>query len=407
MNKKLLISILVPPNGAYGPIVRCMSIAIEAQKAGFKVAVCCPYEYRSKIECFGFKYYNIPAPTVFGLPKLLSNSIVKINGYLNLTYFKKKTFGNIWIALFSQGFCSRRYLKKLYNHEKEAIDSFKPDVIFTELDVISFLLSKIRNTPIFTSYASVVNDGLNSFFYNLLEKKANRILINNGIAKHSLIDLLFGNKVLKLVPSIPHWDKSITQKEDVVFIGNLKKCDIFKSNYSFIPEKDIRYVFCYLGSGSIGFRKVKNVLPKFFDNQDKYQCIIVSNYISTPYKQGNIHFYPHLDTNAVLKHSDWVICHGGHNIIVESITNEIPLILFPGVIFERVYNTKNVVSSKCGIHGTFNDFNESWFSEMFKKRNDLIPNIKKVSNEFKTIGTKTSYMNKILDSLENYDKVYS
>ena len=72
----------------------------------------------------------------------------------------------------------------------------------------------------------------------------------------------------------------------------------------------------------------------------------------------------------MLRQCDWTICHGGQNTIIQSLVHDVPLLIFPGPIFERRYNAKQVQATGAGKMGESSDFNASWLRTKMDKHSE-------------------------------------
>lgn len=74
-----------------------------------------------------------------------------------------RSFGSIWLVLWFTGVGRLRYLRCLIDAELAAVEAFRPDVLFTEVDTGAFVVSRITGVPIACTYASVFAVGVGSF----------------------------------------------------------------------------------------------------------------------------------------------------------------------------------------------------------------------------------------------------
>ena len=77
-------------------------------------------------------------------------------------------------------------------------------------------------------------------------------------------------------------------------------------------------------------------------------------------------------------------CAGGQNTIIQSLLYGIPLILFPGGVFERRYNAEKVEEAGCGIMGEVKDFNVEWLISSLKRRSEFVNNAKRFSERIRS-----------------------
>ncbi len=391
----LLIPIFSPPTGSWGSLTRLMAIANKFIKEGHSIAFCASGYVKETLIEKGFKTYEIPEMTILSLPKFLSNIISKRSKNLSPPAKKGRAVGNIWLLFNFTGYNKTKTILKLVKSEIEAIKDFKPDAILTEMELASYVSAYIMNIPMITTYAKISSNGKDSFFYKKIKRRINRVLKKYSIKDHiEPYELAFGKNVLKLIPSIPELDTTDSNEMDVCYTGNLLE-PIQKTKIKFIPEPNKKYIFCYFGTGSINIPTVIKILPKVINKMKNTVCYVASQSICKEFNIKNIYFVKYVQASEILPHCKVTICHGGLNTITQSLEAGVPLIIFPGAIFERRFNAQKVAEAKGGYMGELADFNEKWITEKIKNLNKLDAN--RLKKEFhKYHGIDTAY-NKIID----------
>jgi UDP:flavonoid glycosyltransferase YjiC (YdhE family) len=148
------------------------------------------------------------------------------------------------------------------------------------------------------------------------------------------VDVLFhGPKVLKIIPSIPDLEGTDPARADVCYVGQL--LGNIQTGDGFKPEPGKRYVFAYLGTGAVPLGIVQRVLPQVFPLNGKYICLVGAQSVRAVERVGAVEFQPYVSAADYLPFCDWTICHGGQNTIIQSLVNDVPLLIFPGPIFRR------------------------------------------------------------------------
>jgi Glycosyl transferases, related to UDP-glucuronosyltransferase len=77
-----------------------------------------------------------------------------------------------------------------------------------------------------------------------------------------------------------------------------------------------------------------------------------------------------------------VICHGGLNTITQSIAAGVPLLVFPGPIFERRYNAEMLMKNGAGMMGEWSDFNAEWIRAQYDRRKEFADGVQKLKKDF-------------------------
>ncbi|MDI6696241.1 MAG: glycosyltransferase [Anaerolineales bacterium] len=83
---------------------------------------------------------------------------------------------------------------------------------------------------------------------------------------------------------------------------------------------------------------------------------------------GAVEFHPYVPAADVFPYCDWTICHGGQNTIVQSLMNGVPLLVFPGPIFERRFNARKIQQVGAGLMREVNKFTVEWISRAFESQ---------------------------------------
>lgn len=105
-------------------------------------------------------------------------------------------------------------------------------------------------------------------------------------------------------------------------------------------------------------------MPKVFPEGEDTICLVGGvQGIECVQQIGNVEFHPYLPAESILPYCDWTICHGGQNTIIQSLKNGVPLLIFPGPIFERRFNARKVQENGAGFMGELPDFNTDWLRE--------------------------------------------
>lgn len=381
---KILIPLFTPPSGAMGPHTRGVSLGETAQQQGHSVAYCASGEVYQRFKEKGRTVYEIPEPTLLGLPPFFSSLMIKLINTFRPPVRRGKSFGNIWLVLLLMGVIRKKYLTRLVSAEISAIETFKPDVLFTELDPAAYLVSDIKNIPLVTTYASVARKGIGSLPYKMIERRMHAILARYGKAGRSLEELCFGPHILKIVPSIPALEQIAAPGHDMLFVGNLLPVKKNTGKPSFSPVKNKKYIFVYMGMGSLHFSLIQKMLPRVFAGDGEYRCIVASENIRQPFSVAGVDFCSYIDADELLPHCEWTMCHGGHNTIIQSLLYKVPLLLFPGMVFERRFNAEMVQKAGAGFLGEPGDFNSRWIREKLALRQQLSANIETLNHSLRS-----------------------
>lgn len=218
---KLLIPLFSPATGTWGGITRVTALAEAAISAGHQVAFCAAGYLREPLEKRGYPVYSLPETTMFGLPRTLSNLMVRRSQTARIPVKPGQDFGNIWFVLMLSGMARSSYLRNVLKAEEAAARDFGADFIFTDLDPAAFLLAHITRLPISTAYQTPMSAGIGTLPWKIMDRAVNRVLHQFGQPNCQLTEVFHGPDVLKLVPSIPELEDIDADRLDIRYLGSL------------------------------------------------------------------------------------------------------------------------------------------------------------------------------------------
>jgi UDP:flavonoid glycosyltransferase YjiC (YdhE family) len=382
---KLLIPLFSPATGTWGGITRVTALAEAAKSAGHKVAFCAAGYLKEPLEKRGYPVYSLPEATMFGLPRPLSNVMVKRSQSARIPVKPGQDFGNIWFVLMLSGMARSSYLQNVLKAEEAAARDFGAEFIFTDLDPAAFLLARITRLPIAAAYQSPMSAGIGTLPWKIMNRAVNRVLHQFGEPNCPIQEVFHGPKVLKLVPSIPELEGIDPSRPDIRYLGSL--IGGVRTAENFPLKEGKRYIFTYLGTGSVSLIQAREVLPQVFPAGGDTICLVGGvQGIDSVQSLGNVEFHPYLPAESVLPHCDWTICHGGQNTIIQSLQNGVPLLIFPGPIFERRFNARKVQENGAGFMGELPDFNAGWLREKMADQINCAVNAKVLGGKIRKYG---------------------
>ena len=246
------------------------------------------------------------------------------------------------------------------------------------------MLASIKGLPIASNYASIVTTGVGNLFWKLMEAAVNSVLKTYSIRHKDPNELCFSTNILKIIPSIPELDDSDPDRPDVRYVGHLLG-DI-QTHQPFKPEPGKRYVFVYSGTGSVSLSMLEEVLPNVFPEDGPIRCLVGAQSVEKPYRLGGVEFRAYVPAEEVLAYCDWTICHGGQNTIIQSLRRGVPLIIFPGPIFERRYNAQKVQDAGAGVMGELDQFTPEWLQQVLLFKHEFEIGAKKMGEKILALG---------------------
>ena len=103
------------------------------------------------------------------------------------------------------------------------------------------------------------------------------------------------------------------------------------------------------------------------------RCFVGVQTLEAPYSSEGVSFHRYVPAEVLLPFCEWTICHGGQNTIIQSLLNNVPLLIFPGPIFERRYNAQKVKEASAGLWGEIDQFTIEWLGETMAQREVILP----------------------------------
>ncbi len=363
---KIFISVFSPPAATWGGLTRVLSLAEEARRSGHGVLVSAAEPARTVMVSRGFDVAPAPEPRILGLPRAVSDLVVSRSQRSSAPATDGRSIGSMWMVFVFSGYADVSYLTRAVRAERRAIESFRPDVILTDYNPVAFLSAVMLRIPVASTFSSVVLTGRRSFLWKVFKAATNRVLTRGTASSMAPEDLCFGNHVLKLVPSVPDLDDADPDDPHVRYVGPLLADLDIPTDVE--VDRSRRFVFVYVGTGSVPLSTLKDVLPAVFPDRGECTCLVASQSIRRPRRIASVEFHPYLPVERVLPLCDWTICHGGQNSIVRSLIHDVPVIAFPGSVFERRFNAMHLKHTGAGEMGELSEFNPTWLRDVLAKR---------------------------------------
>lgn len=360
---RLLIPLFSPPTGTWGGLTRAVAIAEAARAAGHEVAFCAAGYLEAALQKRGYRVYSTPRTTMFGLPRPISRLIERRSQHASPPVRPGTSVGSIWLVLLATGVASPRHIRHLVAAELEAVKDFQADTLFTDLDPGAYLVSAITGLPLAAAYAHIATHGSGTLPWKVARRTIACVLRAYGKTPLTPDELCFNSSILKIIPSIPELDDTDPSRADVCYVGQLLGPIHAAPVSGFRLERGRRYVFVYTGTGSISLGTVQRILPQVFPTDSDRACVVGGQSIAVPFQVGAVSFYPYVPAGELFPQCDWTICHGGQNTIIQSLMHGVPLIVFPGAIFERRYNAQKVEQAGAGRMGEVDRFTVEWLRE--------------------------------------------
>lgn len=259
------------------------------------------------------------------------------------------------------------YTYRSVQKQCEIASAFKTDLLVTEMDPAAYITARITGLPIITTFSKVAFSTRVGFFQKKGIRMINRILRRSGKAPINKAEELINTpRTLRIIPNIPELDGTPATEPNLLYIGNITAP--VKKAEPLTIDKSKLLVFVYVGTGSISHEKLRETLPELFADFPELLCCVADSACEKEEKKGNVIFAPYFPAEQLMPRCDLVICHAGLNTITQSLTHGVPLLMFPGPIFERRYNAQMVEKAGAGAMGEISQFRPDWLKEQLQKR---------------------------------------
>ena len=360
--------------------VRIMSE--EAMKRGHDVAISinksCNY---SKIK--GTSIYEAP------LPKNWKSSRIKQKtGKDSLPkdwiYFAENmhSFSD---ALYVMGSIGKRYYKKDVESIINSIDSFKPDIVYSDLRPAAISASLARNIKIASTvtYPLCEYHSQDPYAIDIINNFNSKI----GIAKFNSICDFFDKSDLKFVPSI--YELEPLAGKSVVFTGPIMEIKAVKT---LNPEKKI---IIKLRSMDQDFLLEETI--KTFKNSD-FKIFLVSSKLEEK-NYGNISVRKCINMKKQLADAAVFIHNGENKDVFNSIITDTPQVIMKCNVYFLKYNGYSVERNNAGLLIEKDDFNKNKLPKIVEKimsKEKYVKNTKKLS---RLLAQHTGAV-KVIDEME-------
>lgn len=317
------------------------SLVKALTRAFDEVAICANEEY----EVEGITFFPLTKPSL-STYRLNKANQVDINSFDDYLYQYNLT--------------DKKFLINEIETICEAIDEYKPDIIYSHNNISAIITAKIFNLPCFSTYSYLIN-----------RHSINRKAINN-------INYVLAHYQMAQVLNIPELYASVKHK----FVFNLSK-------YEPIDSDDITYVGKILDNLCSTYQKniVVN-LPNTLISEKKQLKVIKESFMNSTYQvemygrkypgnYANIHVSNNLMLHSALANAQVFIHDGSNNNIDLGLQYQVGQIIIPNHFNHHGFNADYMCEENCAFRLSQSLFNVKYLYESFKA---LVDNPKYIEN---------------------------
>ena len=331
--------ILIVPLPALAPTqgsqLRVRQLITGFRAAGFEVATCAAEDLNFKKQ-EGITNYFLEIPIPMGLPSCIGKNMFQFAAKTGLS--SKKTVHSFDEVLFLTGAIHEGYFRRSVQCICGAIETYKPDLVYSEFNLSAIIAAKLEGVKVFTDYSYPVQDTFAS--KPSLAKGVNRALKAWGMPGVSSVLEIFKWADYQIVPS--SYTLEPIDGENIIFTGPFMTQEESRNQ-----EVKRDKILAYMGIGTISNKKLVHELTGVFAGQP-YEVYIVGKGLKAQTRQ-NIHLAPFIDFKELLPETAVFIHHGGQNSIMDALQYGVPQLICPGKMFERKYNAYSITSRGAGI----------------------------------------------------------
>ena len=373
---KVLIVPMLAIAQTEGPTSRAKSLAKAFVKEGIQVALCSGDD-KSISSLAEVAVYPIAKPVPLGLPPWIGLRTYPLADRLGI--IGKKTVHSFEEVLYLTGAGNYHYLASSIAQLRKVIQSFQPDVLYSEFNLSAMIAAKAEGLAVVASYSYPTQPDFAAS--PKFAGGVNRILQELGQAPVKSSLELFQRADFKVVPS--SFALEPICDENCRFVGP----------FGALPERaDPFHRDCflvYLGTGTLVERKIKKVISEVF-RELPYEVYVAG--MSKEQDFGRLHFGRWFDFRQLLPRAAAFLHHGGQNSMMDSFLYGVPQMIYPGKVFERNYNAQSVQKSGAGILLGSSEFQAECIKNAFDRlleSSDFRENALRTGEELRTMGDAT------------------
>lgn len=350
LTMRILFLPLITGGSAVGTISRCLAIADHLRKLSHEVFFLTNGGGAKLVGDAGFPFMEGSVPSPPG-PLHALHDLSDVALYLNLT--------------------DEKFVRRSLQEEQRAVESFKPDILFSEFKLTSPITAALSGLPLVSTACSPADPRFASPLFpapktvDHTEAIAgfNRILDENGLVRITdVAELFFTRSHVKIAPTIPEIEPLLADVPNLFYVGYLLYDGIELAPLPLGLLKAAhgrKVVFAYFGMGEIEPKDFNRVIPEAYADTEFYAIIAVGDHPDAhnlPDPTPNAEWVRFVPGRSILGCSHALLFHGGQNTAMASVIHKVPSLIFPGQDFERDFNARGLERIGVGIRLQKEDF---------------------------------------------------
>lgn len=358
---RVLFLPLITRGAAIGTITRCLSIADYLKQFGDQSFFLTNGEGAKLVTKGGYPWMEGRIPDPPGRHRHLYD-LSDVAVHLNLT--------------------KDDYIRSALEHEQQAIQEFRPDVLFSEFKLTAPITAAKAGLPLVSTacspadprFKSPLFSGDKSMDHEQAVSSFNRVLKEQHMELISdVAELFFTRSHVKVAPTISQLEPLLSDVTNIHYVGYLlyDKMELAPLPPEIVDQTQGRLtIFVYFSIGEIGPTEYIRVLPKAFDQSEFHAVVAVGDHPDVkelPENTPNVTWLRFVPGRSMLQCCKALIFHGGQNTAMAALIHKLPSLIYPGKDFERDFNARSLANVGAAIHATGEDFTPEKVLESTRK----------------------------------------
>ena len=333
----------------FGHVSRCLTLAGEMSRRGWKVGMVLAGAYVQTVEKAGFQVFKPRFPTrPRGGPAELPAYTYLLDGNIQTL---RDGFVRPW-RFYAAVMEAMRFVKR-----------FRPNVLVGDFSLLTWVVGRRLGLPVVQIAQSISHpvepriiwweDPPSGMISPDIKPVFNSILKRWKLDPVNRVEELLQGELF-LIPSIPELEPVSRGITNTHYVGPLLHEGQSQAQLPEVARELKKPPLVYVtlgGSGAVDSLRFFDVLNSAFEKTP--WSVIVSagrsfDVSKFPPAPSNIQYYPWVDGPAITKQSDVVVFHGGHGTMVETIYYGIPSVVLPSHS-ERECNGRRLEACSAGL----------------------------------------------------------
>ncbi len=327
--------------GGFGHVSRCLVLAAELARQGWKVAFVLDGPHADRVAAAGWPVFRTPSPPLMTrLRRRLGAALARSRPGPAYLFFSDLNFQAV-----RDGFHTTQIVRQQVEWELGVVDRFRPDVLIGDVWLLTSIVGRIAALPVVQIIRSAAHPAHPRLVWwrdlpsQLCSPDVGPVF-NPALEQWGLRpirraeDLLDGD--LLLVPSVPELDPLPPDVERTHYVGPLVRSvqggERVPDWLEALPrDRPVLYVTVGGGSDSVRGLDLMPFWQAVFAGTG-WEVVISTGGRPVPRRWrrvGNLRAFSWLPGAAMIARSDGVVFHGGYGTMMETVRSGVPSVVLP------------------------------------------------------------------------------